>query len=164
MPNTASSPGLRWATDADVATLARIWYEGWQDAHATLLPDELRALRTEASFAERLRARLADTRVLHTEGKPQGFATLRDNELYQLFLDRSLRGSGAADVLMQDVELQLRERGHRDIYLDCAVGNDRAARFYDKRGWSNVGPRAIEVETTAGPFPLTVLRFEKRLA
>lgn len=54
----------------------------------------------------------------------------------------------AAAALIGDAEARLAERGVETAWLACAIGNHRAARFYEK---------------SAGIFPLEVWRYEKRL-
>jgi hypothetical protein len=48
-------------------------------------------------------------------------------------------------------------------WLACAVGNMRAARFYEKSGWHRAGTFVMLSETSNGPFPVDQWRFEKRL-
>lgn len=48
-------------------------------------------------------------------------------------------------------------------WLACAIGNDRAARFYEKNGWRRAGTIINEADTERGPFPLEVWRYEKPL-
>jgi len=154
---------LRNALSTDVDRLATIWYEGWQDAHADLLPDELKRLRTLESFRERLLLRLASTRLAELDGDVVGFCTLKDDELYQLFISAPARGTGIAAALVADAEMRLKEAGVATAWLGCAIGNDRAARFYEKCGWERAGASVIAVETSEGPFDLEVWRYEKRL-
>jgi hypothetical protein len=54
-------------------------------------------------------------------------------------------------------------RGISSAWLACAVGNLRAARFYEKCGWIRTATVAIESETSEGSFPIEVWRYEKRL-
>jgi len=155
---------LRAALPSDIPALARLWHDGWQDAHAAILPKELARLRTLESFAQRLAVRLEDVRVAGSTGAPTGFCMLKDDELYQLFVAPEARGGGVAATLMDDGEARLAARGHVTAWLACAIGNERAARFYRKRGWTYVGPFVSRLETSAGPFDLEVWRYEKRLA
>ena len=48
-------------------------------------------------------------------------------------------------------------------WLDCAIGNLRAARFYEKSGWRRSGTVTIDVTLTTGPRPFEVWRYEKAL-
>jgi hypothetical protein len=57
-------------------------------------------------------------------------------------------------------ETRLSCRG-RQAGLSCAIGNDRAAGFYEKHGWRLIGKRVISLETSEEPFPLEVWRYEK---
>jgi hypothetical protein len=64
---------------------------------------------------------------------------------------------------MSDAETRLAKSAVEIAWLACAIGNDRAARFYEKSGWCRVGVVTYEAETSAGTFPLQVWRYEKRL-
>jgi ribosomal protein S18 acetylase RimI-like enzyme len=140
-----------------------LWYEGWQDAHAEIVPAELRRLRSLESFRHRLQAALADTRVVGPRGAPYGFCITKGDELYQIYVSAQARGSGVATALMADAEARLAKGGVEIAWLACAIGNDRAARFYEKSGWRRVGVVTYQAETAAGSFPLEVWRYEKRL-
>ena len=65
--------------------------------------------------------------------------------------------------MIADAETRLFERGVETAWLACAIGNDRAARFYEKCGWRRVGTMMNELETSNGIFPLEVWRYEKSL-
>ena len=64
---------------------------------------------------------------------------------------------------MADAEARLAERGVETAWLACAIGNERAARFYEKSGWRRAGIMVNHADTAEGPFPLEVWRYEKRL-
>jgi len=55
---------VRPADPSEIDLLAGIWYHGWQDAHAGILPPDLARRRTLDSFRERLRAALPDVLVV----------------------------------------------------------------------------------------------------
>jgi len=65
--------------------------------------------------------------------------------------------------LIADAEGRLRENGVETAWLACAIGNMRAARFYEKCGWQRLGTMMNPLETTEGIFSLEVWRYEKRL-
>jgi len=149
---------------AEIDRLAHIWYEGWQDAHARILPEELARVRTFESFKDRLRAALDDVRVAEVSGEPVGLCMVKGDELYQLFVSASARGTGVAADLVADAEARLAEAGFETAWLACAIGNERAAKFYEKRGWHRKGTMVIPLETSAGTFRLEVWRYEKPLS
>jgi GNAT superfamily N-acetyltransferase len=154
---------VRPADERELDQLARVWFDAWNDAHAQIVPPELKRLRTLESFRERLRSALACTHVAGPLGAPVGFYVLKDAELYQLFVAAEARGTGVAAVLIADAEARLAANGVRTAWLACAIGNDRAARFYEKSGWRRVGTMVNDAETSAGTFQLDVWRYEKDL-
>ena len=64
---------------------------------------------------------------------------------------------------MADAEARLIRSGVETAWLACAIGNERAARFYEKSGWRRVGTMINDCETATGTFPLNVWRYEKSL-
>ena len=155
---------VRGADEREIDRLATIWFEGWHESHAQLVPAELTRLRTLESFRSRLAAVLADIRVIGPAGAPVGFSVVKGDELYQLFVSAQSRGSGVAAALLAEAESRLAAKGVETAWLTCAIGNDRAARFYEKSGWHRAGTILSHVETSDGPFPLEVWRYEKVLA
>jgi len=149
---------------SETGLLARLWYDGWQDAHAAILPATLARARTLESFAERMAAALADVRVIGPQGAPLGFAMLKGDELYQFYVAAEARGAGVAAALIADAEARLSERGVETAWLACAIGNARAARFYEKSGWHLAKTMVSRLGTGDGPFDLEVWRYEKHLA
>jgi GNAT superfamily N-acetyltransferase len=127
------------------------------------MPAELTRLRTQENFRDRLDVLLPDIRVTGPVGSPLGLCITRADELYQLYLSAESRGTGAAAALLADAESRLSTGGVKIAWLACAVGNDRAARFYEKSGWRRAGTEVIKVDTSEGPFSLEIWRFEKPL-
>src|SRR5437868_1834864 len=154
---------VRSTDAAEIDHLARLWYDSWHETHAPLVPPELTRLRTLESFRERLKATLPNIYVVGPLGAPVGFCVLKGEELYQLFVSPGAHGSGVAAALIADAEARLAERGVETAWLACAVGNDRAARFYEKSGWYLAGTFVIASETSNGPFPVEQWRYEKQL-
>ncbi|MEO9822098.1 MAG: GNAT family N-acetyltransferase [Paracoccaceae bacterium] len=143
--------------------IVEIWHQGWHDAHASLVPSELVVLRTKESFTDRVQQLQSDFRVAISKDEILGFCILRGDELYQMYVSRNARGRGVAAALIEDAETCIQGAGHRTAWLDCAIGNDRAARFYGKSGWENVKTVITKLDTSKGHFPLEVWRFEKSL-
>jgi GNAT superfamily N-acetyltransferase len=154
---------IRAAPPDEVDHLASLWFDGWQDAHFEILPAALRRFRTLESFRDRLRAALSDVRVAGPSGQPVGFTIVKGDELYQLYVSAAARGTGVAATLIADAEAQIARSGADTAWLACAIGNARAARFYEKHGWQRIGTMVSELETPEGVFPLDVWRYEKHV-
>jgi ribosomal protein S18 acetylase RimI-like enzyme len=154
---------VRPAQEVEVDHLASLWYDGWHEAHAQIVPAALTRLRTLESFRARIQAALPKIRVVGPSPSPVGFCMIRDAELYQLFVSAQSRGSGIAGALLADAEARLAESGIETAWLACAIGNERAARFYEKCGWRRAGTMVNHAETANGTFPLEVWRYEKSL-
>jgi ribosomal protein S18 acetylase RimI-like enzyme len=88
---------------------------------------------------------------------------IHEDELYQLYVSPQARGTGIAAALLADGEARLAANGTATAWLACAIGNQRAARFYEKCGWRRVGNMINRLDTPHGIFPLEVWRYEKRL-
>jgi GNAT superfamily N-acetyltransferase len=154
---------VRPVDPGELDALTDIWHDGWRDAHESIVPAALARLRTRDSFRARLRGRLGEIRVAGPPGRPVGFHILASDEVYQFYVAASARGRGVAAALMADAEARLASRGVATAWLACAVGNHRAARFYEKCGWRRAGTVVLPVETTEGEFLLDVWRYEKEL-
>ena len=89
---------------------------------------------------------------------------LKGDELDQLYVAAEARGAGAATALINDAEARLASNGVETAWLACAIGNERAARFYEKSGWRRTESFVSHLDTINGPFDLEVWRYEKRVA
>jgi GNAT superfamily N-acetyltransferase len=154
---------IRAANEAELDRLASIWHEGWQDAHAKILPAELARHRTLASFRQRLQSALPCTRVAGAGAQPLGFCITKGDELYQLYVSTEARGSGVAAALLADAEERIGASGIQVAWLACGIGNERAARFYEKHGWCRAGNMVSALPTPDGVMQLEVWRYEKAL-
>jgi GNAT superfamily N-acetyltransferase len=155
---------VRTAAPEEIDALARIWHDGWQDAHAELLPVELARERTLESFRERLPKLLTDLRTIGELGEPLGLSITKDDELNQFYVAAESRGKGIAKTLIDEVEQRLAAGGVRTAWLACAIGNNRAARFYEKSGWHLARTFTHKIETPEGPLAFDVWRYEKDLS
>lgn len=80
--------------------------------------------------------------------------------LYAMWVEPSARGSGVAERLVDTVEAWAREAGYREIGLGVTVGNDRAARLYERLGYRDTGARMPLREGS----PLEIRIMVKRIA
>ncbi|MCV6593312.1 MAG: GNAT family N-acetyltransferase [Silicimonas sp.] len=151
------------AAEDEAPEIARIWSSSWWETHADLVDAPLRALRAPESFEPRVRNVIGTTRVARQGDRILGFCTVRADELYQLFVAPEGRGTGVAQALLADAETRLQRMGNHRIWLACMIGNDRAARFYEKHDWINMGETTDDVETAEGHYRVGIWRFEKTL-
>jgi GNAT superfamily N-acetyltransferase len=143
-----ATPTLRPAGPEDMAAVADLWHAAWHDAHPGHVPAGLTAARTLESFHQRTPTRVADTTLAEVDGELAGFVMIDGAEVEQVFVDARHRGSGVADLLLDEAERLVGAAGHDVAWLAVVTGNARARRFYEKRGWSDDGDLAYEV--TAG--------------
>jgi GNAT superfamily N-acetyltransferase len=154
---------IRGARATETDDLARIWHDGWQDAHAKILPPELARHRTLESFRHRLQAALPSVRVADSPDSPAGFCMLRGDEVHQLYVSSRGRGIGLGGALLGDAEAKMSADGVTTAWLACAIGNERAAMFYQAHGWTRSGTM-IRLDVSGEVFELEVWRFEKDLS
>ena len=151
------------ATTNMIPAIARVWHEGWHQAHNAIAPESLTRLRTLPSFRTRTKTHLPNTRVAYSDERFQGFCISAKDELYQLYVAPNAQGTGTGRALIADCESRIATAGYQTAWLACAIGNTRAARFYEKCGWQNVRTEPIDLETSEGPYTMEIWRFEKAL-
>lgn len=153
---------IRPASGADMAAVADLWHEGWHDGHAGRVPEGLTAARTLEAFHERTPSRVADTTVAVSDsGELLGFVMVAGDEVEQVFVGRGARGSGVADVLLDEGERQVAAAGHDVAWLAVVEGNARARAFYEKRGWRDEGELPYSVTAAGEVFVSPCRRYEK---
>lgn len=132
-------PRIRPGTPGDAAAVARIWETGWRDAHLGHVPQALVEARTAESFRLRAAERVADTAVAVVDGELAGFVMVVDDEVDQVYVDASHRGSGVAGRLLAEAVRLVAAGGHERAWLAVATANTRARRFYERQGWTDNG-------------------------
>lgn len=159
----ATRPVLRPAMVGDTEAIAELWHQGWRDGHLGHVPPELLAHRDLADFHRRVPGRLAQTTVALVNGRPAGFVTVHDDEVEQVYVAASARGSGTADALLRHAERVIAER-FETAWLAVVSGNARARRFYERNGWRDTGAFDYQAEIDFGTFPVPCRRYEKQVA
>ena len=155
---------IRPAADADMTAVADLWHEGWHDAHAGHVPDGLTAARTLEAFHARTPARVGDTSVAVSDsGDLLGFAMVVGDEVEQVFVARSARGTDLAGLLLMEAERLVAAAGHQEAWLAVVVGNARARRFYEKHGWRDEGDLPYEVTAGGETFVSPCRRYVKQV-
>jgi len=154
---------IRPAAPADAATIAEIWYRGWQEAHRGRVPDALVRVRTRESFDHRAVDQLHRTSVAELAGRVVGFTMIEDDEVDQVYVAEDGRGTGAASLLLADAERRIAALGHDRAWLAVVAGNARARRFYEREGWSDEGLFDHAAPGPDGPIPVPAHRYVKSL-
>jgi GNAT superfamily N-acetyltransferase len=154
---------VRPAHADEAGVVAEIWHAGWPDGHLGHVPDELVAVRDEASFRTRAGERIGDTIVAVADGEIAGFVMLDGDEVEQVYVAARYRGRGVADALMADAERRTREAGFDRAWLAVVAGNDRARRFYERRGWVDEGPIVYLAPGRDRPIEVPAHRYAKAL-
>lgn len=154
---------LRNASSADAGAIAALWHSAWIDGHAEHVSEKVRAARTPASFHIRTDKWITHFRVAMVGPMLMGFHLCKGNELSQFYLASQVRGSGFAKAFIDDAEAAIKRDGHGRAWLACAVGNDRARRFYEKSGWAVTQTETLPFESVGAPVPIEIWRMEKAL-
>lgn len=154
---------LRAVQAHDIAPLTKLWHDGWQLGHADYAPTDLTALRTLQSFEDRIRDSIENCYISGPIGAPNAFARIIDDDLDQFYVDPSAVGQGLGKRLMVAVEAHFVAKDILNPHLYCAEQNDRAVGFYTAMGWVHCGVSDVAFETSAGPYKVPVIRFEKKL-
>ncbi len=155
---------IRSATAADMPAVADLWHEGWHHAHAGHVPEGLTARRTLEAFHARTPTRVGDTTVaLSDRGVLLGFLMVAVDEVEQLFVGPTARGTGLAAELLTEAERQVAAAGHDEAWLAVVAGNARARRFYERSGWRDEGDLPYEVTAGGQVFVSPCRRYVKRV-
>jgi GNAT superfamily N-acetyltransferase len=152
---------LRRGEPGDAGAVAEIWRLGWRDGHLGLVPDELVAARTEEAFRVRAQERVGEMTVAVVDGAVAGFVLVADDEVEQVYVSASHRGTGVAGALMHEAERQVRANGHDTGWLAVVAGNGRARAFYEREGWRDSGPLEYPAASADGPIAVPCRRYTK---
>ena len=155
---------IRPATAEDMADVADLWHVGWHDGHAGHVPEGLTRARNLEAFHQRTPSRVSDTTVARsTDGELLGFVMVTGDEVEQVFVGRSARGTGLAGQLLEVAERQVAASGHTTAWLAVVEGNARARAFYERQGWHDEGDLPYEVTAGGQRFVSPCRRYEKRV-
>lgn len=151
----------RDATEDDAASVAALFGISFTDTFGHLYaPEDLQAFLDELS-PEAFAREIADPRYAfrlaeEDDGRLAGFIKLGPPnlpvetppdtiELRQLYVMTEWKGEGIAPRLMDWAFEEARRRGNSHMQLSVYVDNHRARRFYEKRGFVEVGHYQFKV-------------------
>ena len=160
MPDTP----LRPAQSEDLSALATLWHDGWVEAHAAHVPQELVDQRTLESFHIRMGKMLDETVVAGPIGAPTGFCAVCEDEIYQMYVSPSARGTGTAAKLINEGCQRIFAAGFTKARLDVIPQNPRAIAFYEKIGFEKQGVEVVNLDTLDAPFTLPCLVMTRPLS
>ncbi len=127
MPADAA-PLLRPAVVEDTEAIAVLWHQSWRDGHLEHAPEQLLKDRTVEVFRERTMDRLDEMTVATVNGVVAGFVIVAADEVEQVYVDRSFRGTAVAKTVLREGERRVREQGYDEAWLAVIDGNARARR------------------------------------
>ena len=159
----SANVNLRRGSRRDAGAVAEIWRLGWRDGHLGLVPGELVEARTDESFRARAAERISEMTVAVVDGEIVGFVLVVTDEVEQVYVSASHRGTGVADALMGEAERQVRANGHTTAWLAVVADNARARAFYERAGWRDEGPFDYAAATADGPIAVPCRRYTKRV-
>lgn len=136
---------IREATNADVASIAKLYTENWKETYKNLLPDEfLDHLNFEDSkqkWGSYLLEKGHKIFVAYEEDVFLGFSACKEDDEIQncLYLDslhvsKVARGKGVGTELIRKVGNYAAHNGDTRMSICIVKGNDTAKRLYEKMG------------------------------
>lgn len=154
---------VRRLEPGEYTALAEMWHAAWHDGHGAIVPPELVAVRTLSDFRARVPLIADLCRVIGPIGRPLGVCAVRTNEIYQLFVAQTAKGTGVAAQLLTEGEGRIAQACHADGFLDCHPDNTRALRFYRRNGWCEDGLARVDLDTSKGAFAIDTMILRKPL-
>jgi GNAT superfamily N-acetyltransferase len=135
---------IRTGTPDDAETLFAIHKESAMTAYVEIFPPDRYRFpdeRMRAHWEGAVRDEEADVLVAERSGAAVGFATMSPGWLRNLFVLPAEWGRGAGGTLHDEAVVLLRGHGTA-ARLWVLEANERARRFYERRGWNDDGARS----------------------
>lgn len=154
---------LRPLTAGDLDALVEVQRVGAIAGLGHIFPQDTNPFPT-ATIRQRWLAELADPEVdcfvILSAEQISGFAATRSNEFLHFGTAVDTWGSGLAGHAHDEVLAHLRSGGFEKAWLRVFEENERAIRFYVRRGWR---PTGASSRTSFAPYP-TLQRYERVLS
>jgi GNAT superfamily N-acetyltransferase len=151
---------IRHATEYDAALIAGIGARTFEETFGPdNKPEDMQNYLAKNFALDKIKSELADpgsTFLLAYENEePIGYAKLEASEapdsvsgpepveLVRIYVDQKLIGKGYGSVLMKSCIEQAKHDGYKTMWLGVWEKNEHAIRFYEKWGFTIVGPRVF---------------------
>ena len=152
---------IRRAHASDVLQVATLYHAVWHETQARFMPTAECTRRSIEFFVDRMTALLSTTLVEARDGTMVAFSAWKGPLLSQIFVAAAHRGSSIAPNLMTASEGEMAKEGTSEAELHCAVGNERARRFYERMGWLHSGKIMEHVAGDDGQVDVPFWRMTK---
>jgi RimJ/RimL family protein N-acetyltransferase len=155
-------PVLRLFDERDVDELVEVQREGAVAGLSHIFPQDaypFPSLMIRQRWLTELADPEVDCYVVVHDGRVAGFAATRQDEFLHFGTAVSTWGTGLAGQAHDEVIEHLRDRGYVNAWLRVFEENQRAVRFYLRRGWT---PTNVTSRTGLAPNP-TLRRYELAL-
>jgi ribosomal protein S18 acetylase RimI-like enzyme len=154
---------IRRAHAGDIWQVGSLYHTVWHETQARFMPAAECTNRSMEFFIERMTPLLPTTLVVERKGAVVAFSAWRGQRLGQIFVAEAHRGSGIASSLLRASEVEMANEGTSEAELHCAVGNQRARRFYERMGWLHRGEIMEQVTSEDGQVDVPFWRMTKFL-
>ena len=170
-------PAVRLATGADADALAGISVRAWEATYPGIVPDavldqwiETAPTTWRTAFEQREPDSPWRPWIAERDGVILGYATTSPGkdwwlpppdgagELTNLYLDPGAIGTGVGTMLYEHAVADLRARGFNPFVVWAFRANDRALRFYERKGLAIDVP---EHDWVLGDVPCPIVRFRR---
>lgn len=151
---------IRHATEYDAALIAEIGARMFEETFGPdNKPEDMQNYLAKNFALDKIKSELADpgsTFLLAYENEePIGYAKLEASEapdsvngpepveLVRIYVDQKMIGKGYGSALMKSCIEQAKHDGYKTMWLGVWEKNEHAIKFYEKWGFTIVGPRVF---------------------
>lgn len=148
---------IRHAQPSDLALVADIQTESWQDAYADVFPADYLVNQLSQNLKRHwneMEIRPEDLVLVAEDDVVVGFIAIwcrPDPMIDNLHVKPARRSQKLGSALMQAAARHLIQQGHKSAYLWVVQSNQRAIRFYEKLGGVRTGLADLDLFGQAVP-------------
>lgn len=164
-------------TEADVPAVSAIRVSGWKSAYAGIVPrsflDDMTVevdVQQRRQYFKRAGEGVTNLVAVDPHGRVVGWACLgplrcggasaATGELYALYVQPSLTGSGIGRILLDAMHARAHADGFDRVLLWVLVANSGARRFYERAGY--VADGAVQADDYDG-VSVPEVRYQRQL-